>query len=228
MGKQKPRHGSPSTSRNPQAHPDAPAGGGGPGRFRVEKSPGPLGSKNPSWWPTPSEIARRRREADPRYFEEVPKGTREYIEDKDQNVRILVERQKDGLYHWLIETLDGEQMCEGVYDPQSKFTGFSAEQCIDKTSDVALEALEEEVEIFKKRAEKEPPEKKNVKREVIVIVKEDWLSKISLKRWGDMHAWMRYLKETDKTLKDRQQRGEVFDPDHIYPGDTFEVIGGWR
>jgi hypothetical protein len=59
-------------------------------------------------------------------------------------------------------------------------------------------------------------------------VKEDWLSKISLKRWGDMHAWMRYLKETDKTLKDRQQRGEVFDPDHIYPGDTFEVIGGWR
>jgi len=158
----------------------------------------------------------------------VPKGTREYVEDKDQNVSILMERQEDGLYHWLIETLDGEQMCEGVYDPQSKFTGFSSEQCIDKTSDVALEALEEEVEIFKKRAEKEPPEKKNVKREVIVIVKHDWLSKISLKRWGDKHAWKRYLKETDKTLKDRQQRGEVFDPDRIYPHDTFEVIGGWR
>lgn len=163
--------------------------------------------------------------ADPRYFEEVRKGTREYIEDKEQNVRILVERQRDGLYHWLIETLDGNQMCEGVHDPETEFT---AELCIDKTSDVALKALEEEVKITKEKAQKEPSEKKQVKREVIVIVKDDWLSRIALKRWGDMHAWKRYLKETDETLKKRRERGETYDPDRIYPGDTFEVIGGWR
>ncbi len=165
------------------------------------------------------------RGADPRYFEEVKRGTREFVEDKEKNVRILVERQKDGLYHWLIETLDGNQMCEGVYDPEIQFT---AEICIDKTSDVAIKALEEEVEVTKKKAGKKPSEKKEVKREVIVIVKDDWLSKIALKRWGDVHAWRRYLRATDRTLQERRSRGVTFDPDRIYPGDTFEVIGGGR
>ncbi len=227
MGEENAQNGSPSTHRNPRLHPDAPAGGGGAGRFRVRKSPGPVGSSASSWSPqTPGQSHKRRHHGvDPRYFEEVEKGTREFVEDKEQNVRILVERQKKGLYHWLIETLDGNQMCEGVYDPETEFT---AEMCIDKTSDIALEALEEEVKTTAKKAEKEPPEKKEVKREVIVIVRDDWLSKIAQKRWGDVHAWRYHLKPTDKTLKERQARRVTFDPDRIYPGDTFEVIGGWR
>ena len=75
------------------------------------------------------------RGSDPRYFEEVKRRTKGFVEDTKQNVRILVERQKNGLYHWLIETLDGNQMCEGVHDPETRFV---AEICIDKTSDVAI------------------------------------------------------------------------------------------
>lgn len=59
--------------------------------------------------------------------------------------------------------------------------------------------------------------------EVVVIVKKDWLTKISLARWGTIN-WKRHLKPTEMTHKARRARGRKFNPDLIYPGDTFEVI----
>jgi hypothetical protein len=169
------------------------------------------------------------------YFDEVKEGTRELVEDKEQNLRILVERQKDGLYHWLIETLDGGSMCEGVHDPK---TNFTAEMCIDKTSKAAIKALEngvkhlkekakleDRVQDVKEKAKREPAESKTLKRELIHIAKDDWLSKIALKMWGDKHAWKRYLRPTQETRQDPRRRSGEFNPDLIYPGDTFEVIG---
>jgi hypothetical protein len=58
--------------------------------------------------------------------------------------------------------------------------------------------------------------------EMIVIVEKDWLSKISQKRWGTIN-WKQHLKPTQMTLAARKRRNERFDPDVIYPGDTFEV-----
>lgn len=58
--------------------------------------------------------------------------------------------------------------------------------------------------------------------EIVVIVKRDWLSKLSLARWGATD-WARHLKATQMTLDSRRVRGKRFDPDLIYPGDTFEV-----
>lgn len=202
----------PSTVNDPEADPDAPAGGGGPGRFRTRKSPITAGFINVkadvcSQSPSASDL-------DPRYCEEVKPGTKEEITDTDQNIHIIVERQKDGLYHWLIETLDGNTSCEGVYDPEIDFT---AEHCMDRTSKKALRALEKEVEVTTKK----PPGP--AKREIIYIVKEDWLSKISQARWGTFE-WERHLKVTQETLDNRKQRGELFDEDLIYPGDTFEVV----
>jgi hypothetical protein len=60
--------------------------------------------------------------------------------------------------------------------------------------------------------------------EIITIVQNDWLSKISLARWGDKDAWKTRLRPTRLTLESRRRRGERFDPDLIYPGDQFEVI----
>ena len=60
--------------------------------------------------------------------------------------------------------------------------------------------------------------------EIITIVQNDWLSKISLARWGDKHAWKTRLRPTSLTLESRRRRGEKFNPDLIYPGDQFEVI----
>lgn len=58
---------------------------------------------------------------------------------------------------------------------------------------------------------------------IVVIVEKDWLSRISLKRWGTVH-WRLHLKPTRLTLEARKRHHRVFDPDLIYPGDTFEVI----
>ncbi len=58
---------------------------------------------------------------------------------------------------------------------------------------------------------------------MLTIVKDDWLSKITLKRWKTIY-WDRHLKPTQETLDNRKQRGESFNPDLIYPGDTFEII----
>ena len=60
--------------------------------------------------------------------------------------------------------------------------------------------------------------------EIITIVPNDWLSKISLARWGDKHAWKTRLRPTRLTLESRRRRGQKFDPDLIYAGDQFEVI----
>ena len=59
--------------------------------------------------------------------------------------------------------------------------------------------------------------------EIVVIVEHDWLSKISLARWGTIH-WKRHLMPTRMTIESRQASGKRFDPDLIYSGDTFEVI----
>jgi hypothetical protein len=58
---------------------------------------------------------------------------------------------------------------------------------------------------------------------LITIVKGDWLSKISQARWGTIQ-WQRYLKPTPQTLAARRACGKPFNPDLIYPGDTFEII----
>ena len=58
---------------------------------------------------------------------------------------------------------------------------------------------------------------------IITIVEGDWLSKISQARWGTIE-WKRYLKPTPQTLAARRARGKPFNPDLIYPGDTFEAI----
>jgi hypothetical protein len=61
------------------------------------------------------------------------------------------------------------------------------------------------------------------KAKLVVIVPGDWLSKISLARWGSID-WMKHLKPTTMTLDARKAKGKRFDPHWIYPGDTFEVI----
>jgi len=169
---------------------------------------------------------RRRKLHDPRFFEDVKRGTREEVIDKEANVRIVVERRLDGLYYWSIETLDGLTACEGVHQPKTKYhEEFTAEGCIDATSEIAIRELEEEVKVVKKEAEKRPSVTHPVRREIIVIVKGDWLTKISYKRWGTFE-WRRYLKPTQRTIDKRKEKGEHFDFDEdlIYPGDTFEVI----
>ena len=59
--------------------------------------------------------------------------------------------------------------------------------------------------------------------EIIVILDKDWLSKISLARWGTIE-WHHHLKPTEITLAARAKQGKKFNEDLIYPGDTFEVI----
>ncbi|MRS04748.1 hypothetical protein EG832_16250 [bacterium] len=58
--------------------------------------------------------------------------------------------------------------------------------------------------------------------EIIIIVEKDWLSKISKKRWGTIN-WQNHLKPTQMTLDSRKRSGRPFNPDLIYPGDTFMV-----
>ena len=58
--------------------------------------------------------------------------------------------------------------------------------------------------------------------EIIFIVEKDWLSKISMKRWGTKH-WKNHLEPTQMTLNSPKRRGRPFNEDLIYPGDTFIV-----
>jgi hypothetical protein len=59
--------------------------------------------------------------------------------------------------------------------------------------------------------------------EIIVVQDKDWLSKISLTRWGTV-KWEPFLKPTTATLERRRKKNEDWDPNLIYPGDTFEVL----
>ena len=61
------------------------------------------------------------------------------------------------------------------------------------------------------------------KCELVWIIPGDWLSKIALARWGTTH-WQSHLRPTEMTLNARKAKGKAFNPDLIYPGDTFEVI----
>ena len=67
--------------------------------------------------------------------------------------------------------------------------------------------------------------KTGVVADIITIVQGDWLSKISLARWGDKHAWKDRLRPTRMTVEARTRRGKTFDPNLIYPGDQFDVVG---
>jgi hypothetical protein len=205
---------------HPDAHPDAPAGGGGPGHFRTRKSRMPTGFVKVK--ADACHLGATAGAQDARYCEEVKPGTKQQITDVESGVRILVERQKNGLHHWLIETLDGNQSCEGVHDPE---TEFSAELCVDITSKAALRELEKTVRDTKKQAEKRPVASEEVVLEIILItiIKDDWLTKISRKRRGT-DDWESHLKPTQETFDKRSQKGQAFDADLIYPGDTFEVI----
>jgi hypothetical protein len=64
----------------------------------------------------------------------------------------------------------------------------------------------------------EPPE------EFVVIVKGDWLSKISQKRWNTFE-WQRHMEPTKLTTTARRMKGKspIFNPDFIYEGDVFRV-----
>ena len=94
------------------------------------------------------------------------------------------------------------------------------------------EALLKELSVMAKKRKKPPPGKPQkptaatpqpIKSEIIVIVDKDWLSKITLARWGTV-KWQRHLKPTQLTLAARKQKGQPFHRDWILPGDTFEVI----
>lgn len=79
-------------------------------------------------------------------------------------------------------------------------------------------ALLEELQAQAKVA---PPAR--ARTDLVVVVKGDWLSKISMARWGTTD-WRQHLKPTEMTLRSRKRRGKGFDPDLIYPGDTFEMV----
>jgi RHS repeat-associated protein len=57
------------------------------------------------------------------------------------------------------------------------------------------------------------------------VQKDDWVSKLALKKYGDPHAWKGRLRPTDETLKKRGVTLEEFNYDLIYPGDTFVEVG---
>lgn len=59
--------------------------------------------------------------------------------------------------------------------------------------------------------------------EIIIVRDKDWLSRRSLERWGTVE-WDKHLRPTQATLDSRSAKGQDFDPDLIYEGDTFEVI----
>jgi hypothetical protein len=91
-------------------------------------------------------------------------------------------------------------------------------------------ALLKELSVMAKRRKKPPPKKPTTSTpaapkgpELVVIVDEDWLTKISLARWNTLE-WHHHLTPTQMTLAARAKKGEKFDKDKIYPGDTFEVI----
>ena len=69
--------------------------------------------------------------------------------------------------------------------------------------------------------------KPSLKREIIYICKRDWLTKISHDRWQTFQ-WQRHLKPTEETLESRRRNAQEFNPDLIYPGDTFEVLQGTK
>jgi len=77
-----------------------------------------------------------------------------------------------------------------------------------------LRELNKDVE-RKMKAEKEA--------DIIPIVRHDWLTKISQKRWGTLD-WKSHMKPTRATLDSPKRRGKDFDENLIYPGDTFEII----
>ena len=69
----------------------------------------------------------------------------------------------------------------------------------------------------------ETAKKLRTQKEFVVIVEGDWLSKITMARWGTTN-WRQHLKETQMTVDSRKVVGKKFNPDLIYSGDTFEVI----
>ena len=194
---------------------DSPAYEGGRGSFQGARPPRPLGTDQ-----SRVQVGRIAGKLPSSYYEEVKPGTREVT--VDLGTRMVVERRHDGMYYWLIETLDGNQSCEGVHDPDIDFT---AEICLDITSKAAKRELEKMVRTTTKPKPKKPggTPQPQVKREIIRIVKGDWLTKLSQTRWGSWD-WQRYLKPTPETLAKRKKKGEPFDPHWIHPGDTFEVI----
>lgn len=89
-----------------------------------------------------------------------------------------------------------------------------------------LKELLQEEDRNRNRRERGPKKRIHEKprAEVIVIKEEDWLSKISKKRWGTIH-WEQHMKPTEATRNSAKRLSTGFQEDLIYPGDTFEVIG---
>lgn len=171
----------------------------------------------------------------------------------ENHLKVVVERKEDGTYLWDVRTLDGAMGCKGSYKPAGggSTEGRVSELCVDLQStkldararDALLRALE--------RAEKDLPQADKPPRtpppsvpsppsappgtagpaattspaslRILHIVKDDWLTRISKKTWSTL-AWENHLKPTPDTLANRQSRRKAFDPDLIYPGDTFYII----
>jgi hypothetical protein len=129
--------------------------------------------------------------------------------------------QKEGVARTMITALDADPPFMAVLE--TDLQGVPPEK---------REALLKELSAMAKKRKEPPPGKppkptaatpQPIKSEIIVIVDKDWLSKITLARWGTI-KWRRHLRPTQLTLAAREQKGEPFNQHLIYPGDTFEVI----
>ena len=162
------------------------------------------------------------------------------------SLRINEDRQ----YHELVTTLDGKQECEMIYDPETKFLALECfdymchatdeKPCSDedmknikkylneRLSDM-IEKKPKPTEIKPEQSKPRTPSPSPTKRlEMIIIKKDDWLSKITKKRWPNKNwkNWRDFLKPTEDMLRKRKETGRPFNPsgDEIFPGDTFWVI----
>lgn len=126
------------------------------------------------------------------------------FELRDGAIYQYLSDHKEGVSNLVITALDAPIPYVAVLDIDLQGTPPNKRKAL-------LEELEGEV------AKVSSPE-----AEIVVIVETDWLSKISLARWGTIE-WKRHLKPTKMTLDSRKAAGKKFNPDLIFPGDTFEV-----
>jgi len=225
------------TTQEPRA--DARAYGGGRGNFQGAPTPGPTTERST---PKLGRITGLKPDRDP--FADIRSRNdfrklrqKIYAEGgkwrspagitfgvtKDGWIYQYVTEQKEGVARTMIVALDADPPFMAVLE--TDLQGVAPER---------REALLKELSAMAKKRKEPPPGKPQgpiasppqpIESEIIVIeIKDkDWLSKITLARWGTT-KWQRHLKPTQLTLAARRQKGEPFNPNLIYPGDTFEVI----
>lgn len=122
----------------------------------------------------------------------------------------------DGAIHqYLADIKEGvSQLVITAMDAEVPYVA-SLEYDLQGTPPKRRKALLQELAETAKRAAGQPVE-------TITIVKDDWLTKLSLARWGTLD-WNSHLHPTELTENAREIKGKSFDPNLIYPGDTFRV-----